>query len=76
MLAPDGIGSSTTTQPLSDCASTVSVTRATSPRVQRPGVFCSIGVTVRSMAYPELNGAASGSAARLCTMTHGRPAPS
>jgi hypothetical protein len=48
-LAPAGIGSSTTTHVMSDCASMSRWTRYTSPRDHAPFTFCSIGVTVRAM---------------------------
>ena len=49
MLALAGIGSSTTTQVMSDWASMTRFTRYTSPRLQAPCFACSTGVTVRLM---------------------------
>ena len=49
IVAPAGIGSLTTTQLRSADASTVSVTRSTSPRVSRPGLRACTTLTARDI---------------------------
>ncbi len=74
-VAPPGTGSFTTTHVMSDCASISSRTRITSPRDHLALSFCSTADTLRVMRVAGAIGAFSGTAARLCTVSHGLPPP-
>src|SRR5258705_7916579 len=73
---PAGTGSSTTTQLMSDCASSSRCMRATSPRDQVAACCCSMGVTVRLTLKPVKRGFSNGSAEVAGTNTQGRACPS